>query len=105
MSGRLRARDPEAAVLEPNLSREDLRVLRVVPECGPSEWVFRDTGMAASVWEIAEWLDTWDLSALRLTLNGLAHLEYVRSTESRSRKRRVWWRSAKGDTAVAEANQ
>jgi hypothetical protein len=86
--------------LEPGLTKADKRVLALVSKCGAHEWDRREIGQAVSLWQIAEALNTCDLPDLRLTLSGLEHLGYVRSSHSVSRNRVVWWRSRKGDEAV-----
>ncbi|MGH2878931.1 MAG: hypothetical protein ACRDK4_04900 [Solirubrobacteraceae bacterium] len=89
-----------SGVLEPTLDRESLRVLRAIPECGRDEWARRRLDEAATVWQIAEALNSADLKDVQLTLNGLEHLRYAVSSSSASRKRMVWWRTPKGDRAV-----
>jgi len=94
----------ETGALEPELDKESLKVLRAVPEYGEGRgnpWRRRDVSEAASLWQIAETVDSTDLNDVRLTLNGLMHLEYVTRAESQSRKRQVWWRLPKGDEAAA----
>lgn len=88
-------------VLEPKLTAYDLRVLRVVPE-GGEDWLLlkRKVEDAATVWEIAERLDTLDLHDLLVSLRGFKHLDYVFAATSKSRRRTVYWRTAKGDAAV-----
>lgn len=83
--------------LEPGLTKGDKRVLAAITACGPDDWAKRELGMAATIWQVAETLDTQDLADLRRTLNGLEHLGYITWARSASRKRRVYWRTAKGD--------
>jgi hypothetical protein len=87
--------------LEPGLTKADKRVLAAVSPCGDDEWRFRELGEAVTVWQIAEALNTIDIQDVVLTLRGLAHLGYVCWLPSESRKRDVYWRTLKGDEAVA----
>jgi hypothetical protein len=91
--------DPDT--LEPCLTKADKAVLAAVTACGPDEWAKRELGMAATVWQIAETLDTNDLADLGRTLNGLQHLGYVCRAHSRARKRWVYWRTRKGDEVLS----
>jgi len=87
--------------LEPTLDEASLAVLLAVPECGEGNpWRRRETHEVASLWQVAEAVDSTDLADVKLTLNGLMHLEYIVRSESRSRKRDVWWRLPKGDKAA-----
>jgi hypothetical protein len=86
--------------LEPRLTKADLRVLSVIPACGPDEWR-RGISETATLWQITEALDTTDLADVGLTLNGLERLDYVWSGRCKSRKRTVSWRTPKGDEAVS----
>lgn len=96
----LQIEKPEA--LEPGLTRADKAVLAAVPEGGPDEWAKRELDMAATIWQVAETLDTRDLVDLDRTLKGLQHFGYVCSADSRGRKRRVYWRMRKGDELVRD---
>lgn len=87
--------------LEPGLTKEDKRVLAAIPECGNDSWRRREAHEAVTIWQIAEILNTEDLADLRRTLRGLAHLEYVFSADSKARKRRVYWRTRKGDEVLS----
>jgi hypothetical protein len=87
--------------LEAALTKHDKAVLSAITACGPDEWAKRDLGMAATIWQIAETLNTEDLPDLHRTLNGLIHLEYAHSCESRARQRCVYWRTRKGDKVLA----
>ena len=88
-------------VLEPALTEEDLRVLAAVSPCGGDEWRRRGVDEAISVWQVAEELEAMDLSDVNRTLGGLMNLGYVWCALSEIRKRTVWWRTLKGDRAVA----
>lgn len=81
--------------LEPVLTRADLRVLAKLP---PSRSA---STQAATLWEVGEALEVVDLHSVQLTLNGLHDLGYAVRASSRRRLRTVWWRTAKGDAAVA----
>lgn len=87
------------SALEPKLTPHDLKVLRLVPEHGPQYvWPRKDH---ITVWQIAEAIDTDDVKEVRRVLGGLEHLGYVWKGESRSKRRQVYWRTRKGDEAVA----
>jgi hypothetical protein len=87
------------SALEPQLTRYDLKVLRLVPEHGP-EPVFPRTEHV-TVWQLAEALDTDDVQELRRILGSLEQLGYVWKGDSRSKRRPVYWRTPKGDEAAA----
>jgi hypothetical protein len=87
--------------LEPKLTKADKLVLVHIPECGEHEYRLRELDEARSIWQIAEWLNTIELLDLQRTLSGLEHLDYICSSQSRSRKRAVYWRTPKGDQAVS----
>ena len=80
------------SALTPTLTAGDRRVLWALPVAS-----FRDAGTRTdllTVWQVAEFLDTRDVNDVLLTLNGLQHVGLAASAMSRSRKRRVWWRTA-----------
>jgi hypothetical protein len=90
--------------LEPALTSYDRRVLTAVPASGDDrEWVtrVRQVDETATVWEIGQALNMLDLSEVTTILWSLQYLGYVRSAPSKSRKREVWWRTFKGDEALA----
>jgi hypothetical protein len=90
--------------LEPKLTAFDRKVLAAIPESGGDEnkWRCRQPGEYVTVWELGEALESLDLTELLTELNGLMHLGYVLNTFSRSRGRRVYWRTRKGDEATRE---
>lgn len=90
-----RAHVAEASTLEPKLTKLDLAVLRAVPA------FYAEGDVAASIWQIAETLDTTKMDDLLMTLGGFEQLDYVRGVVSRRRGRRVYLRTAKGDEAIA----
>jgi hypothetical protein len=90
-----------SVALEPVLDRESLRVLRAIPECGENQFRSRTIFEAVTLWQVAETIDSTDLRDVQLTLNGLVHLGYTDHTVSKIRKRQVYWRTRKGDDAVA----
>ena len=87
--------------LEPTLTKTDLRVLAAIPACGPDEWGKRGLDEAVTLWQLGEALLVNELLGLAQVLSGLERLDYVYSAVSRSRKRRVYWRTPKGDRAVS----
>ena len=78
--------------LEPELDKESLRVLRAIPI------LYEDS---ATVWCIAETVESYDLQDLLLTLHGLVHLDYAALTH---RKPSRWRRTSKGNRAVSESS-
>lgn len=90
----------DVKTLEPGLTKTDKRVLAAIPASydGPSPIPVEHS---ATIWQIAEALDTDDLQDVRRTLRGLEHLGYVFNARSASRKRMVWFRLDKGDEAIA----
>lgn len=90
------------SALEPKPTKQDLRVLKAVPACGGDRWRRREVHETATVWQIAEALDMTDLQDLQLTLNGFFNFGYIDWAKSKSRNRRVWWRTPKGDAAVEQ---
>lgn len=89
--------------LEPTLNANDRRVLALLPserdEPMTVERIRAEREVALTVWQIGEALDTLDLSFLRVQLRGLQHLGYVH--ESTRAKHDVYWRTPKGDEAIA----
>lgn len=88
-------------VLIPPLTASDRRVLACLPRAGFADVRARTDLM--TVWQVAEELDTRDVDDVRLTLRALEHQFYAASARSKSRKRRVWWRTAQGDEALGTA--
>ena len=80
-------------VLEPGLTKDDKRVLTAIPP---------PAGARTSIWLIAESLrlEPSDLQSLMLTVNGLHQLGYIDTLKPWT-KNRVYWRTRKGDEAVA----
>lgn len=93
----------EPTALEPTLDKVSLSVLRALPACGEDEWRPLGLDEAVTVWQVGEVVDSINLPDVLLTLNGLVHLDYARTTDSRSRGRPVWWRTRKGDEAARRA--
>lgn len=83
------------SALEPKPTKQDLRVLKAVP---------REPGEELTIWQIGEVLETTELDDLERTLNGFQHLGYVGDALDHTRRRIVWWRTAKGDAAVENAS-
>lgn len=97
--------EDETRTLEPGLSKFDREVLALVPACRGREYPLSRTPFdTATLWQIAEGLDSTDLTGpagVLAELNGLEQLGYVRSAASASRRRTVYWRTPKGDDAIA----
>lgn len=84
-----------AVALEPVLTRHDLQVLAKISRSQSA------STEAVTLWQVGEALEVTDLHELQLTFNGLHDLGYTARATSRRRLRTVWWRTAKGDAAVA----
>jgi hypothetical protein len=95
-----------SAVLEPELTRFDLRVLNALDDWPGDDDTLREGRLPfKSAWQVAERIGEYDVTTVRDTLRGLVHLGYAsdRSWGTRQEWIKSWcWREKRAATSATK---